>query len=363
MSSVVFPIHAEELTPTLLTRALSDRRPGCTVEAIRILDQAHCKSGSASTAARAILELDYAGGSPDPPPARLVLKTVLIRPGAIPDLYENEVRFYRDLRHELELETPQAYASCFDSASGTFGVLMEDLSLRSARFPDARESLEPDAIASLLDGLASLHARFWQSPRFERDLADLWTPCSGGFHDFLKVHGIAFISHQVERSPYKQELLERLGRSLKQIWDALWRAQAILASAPCTLLHGDTHLGNTYLLPDGRAGLVDWQLMNRGRWAQDVTYLLVTGLATEVRRRDERDLLTHYVERLRAHGVADAPGAEEAWWLYRQAAVWGFLLGWLICPLENYGEEILRANLERLTAALEDLETFDALGS
>ena len=42
--------------------------------------------------------------------------------------------------------------------------------------------------------------------------------------------------------------------------------------------------------------------------------------------------------------------------LYRQTAIWGFLLGWFICPLENYGEAILRANLERSTTALEDLE-------
>jgi aminoglycoside phosphotransferase (APT) family kinase protein len=363
MSSVVFPIHVEELTPELLTRALAERHPNCVVESLCVVEQAHCKSGSASTAARAVLDLEYRSTGADGPPERLVLKTVLIRPGSIPDLYENEVRFYRDLRPELELETPRAYASCFDADTGTFGVLMEDLGLRAARFPDARESLERGAIESLLDGLAVLHARFWRSPRFDRDLADLWTPRSGGFHDFLKAHGLEFIRQLVGRSPYKQELLARLGRSLDQVWEALWQAQEILAGEPCTLLHGDTHLGNTYLLPDGDAGLIDWQLMSRGRWVQDVTYLMVTGLSIEVRRRDERELLALYLERLRARGVSDTPTAEDAWWLYRRTAIWGFLLGWMICPVENYGETILRANLERLTTALEDLETFQALGS
>jgi aminoglycoside phosphotransferase (APT) family kinase protein len=361
MSSVVFPLHAEALTPELLTTALAERHPDARVESLRVVDQAHCKSGSASTAARAVLDLDYAAGADSGLPSRLVLKTVLIRPGSIPDLYENEVRFYRDIRHELDLETPRAYASSFDPASGRFGVLMEDVTLRSARFPNATESLERGAVASLLDNLATLHARYWRSPRFDRDLAGLWTPCSGGFHDFLQVHGLEVIRRQVQRSEYKQALLERLGRSLEEVWDALWKAQAILASEPSTLLHGDTHMGNTYLLPDGRAGLLDWQLMNRGRWAQDITYILVTGLDVEVRRRDERELLAYYLNRLRKGGVADAPTPGDAWRLYRQTAIWGFLLGWFICPIENYGEAILRANLDRLTTALEDLESFRAI--
>ena len=101
--------------------------------------------------------------------------------------------------------------------------------------------------------------------------------------------------------------------------------------------------------------------MNRGQWAHDVTYLLVTSLDTNFRRKHERELIDHYLDRLRAHGVASAPDREAAWLLYRQAAIWGFLIGWMICPTENYGEEILQANLERLIAAVEDLDTFAAL--
>ena len=35
----------------------------------------------------------------------------------------------------------------------------------------------------------------------------------------------------------------------------------------------------------------------------------------------------------------------------------GFLLGWFICPVENYGPEILEANMERLGTAVEDFDT------
>jgi hypothetical protein len=42
--------------------------------------------------------------------------------------------------------------------------------------------------------------------------------------------------------------------------------------------------------------------------------------------------------------------------------LWGLVIGWLITPPVNYGEEITRANLTRLVTAAQDLETLQALG-
>jgi len=88
---------------------------------------------------------------------------------------------------------------------------------------------------------------------------------------------------------------------------------------------------------------------------------MTTGLSTDDRRRNERDLLAFYLEELRRHGVQSPPSPEEAWLRYRQAAIWGLVIGWLITPTENYGEEITAANLSRLVAAVQDLETLKAL--
>lgn len=363
MKTIVFPDRAEALTPELLTEALRVRHRDVEVTAVRVVEQHHCDSGSASTAARAVLELDYAREI-EALPSRVVLKTVLIRPGSIPDLYENEVRFYSHLRDELDIETPRCFGSSFDRTTGAFGILMEDVTLRGARFPDARASMSLAQMRDLLAGLARMHARFWCSPRFATDLAWMWTPTSGGFYDFLQSGlGLKFFRGLMDQCAYKVTLLERLGRSLEEMWDMLWRVQDILASEPTTLLHGDTHFGNTYLLPSDRVGLLDWQLTNHGRWAHDVTYIMVTALDIETRRAHDRELLEHYLDCLRAAGVPGAPAIDDAWLLYRQTALWGFMLGWFICPVENYGEEILRANLERLAAAVEDLETFAAINS
>ncbi len=361
MTRVVFPSNSELLTPELLTAALSELRPGVAVTGLRVVEEAHCDTGSASTAARAVLDLDYQAGCDRGLPRRVVLKTVLVRPGAPSAMYHNEVRFYAELRPEIGLEAPRVFASSFDAASGGFGVVMEDLRLRSARFPNATASMNRAQIESVLAQLASLHARFWESSRFSQDLDWLWTPRSGGFYDFMRGPGGEFLQFQLERSEYKQELLVRLGCSFDDAWKCLWSAQEILATQPGTLLHGDTHFGNTYLLPGDRVGLLDWQLMQRGRWSHDVTYIMLTALDIEYRRKHERELLEFYLDRLSAAGVPSVPRLEDAWLLYRQTAIWGFLIGWMITPVENYGEEILRANLERLTAGLEDLETFAAL--
>src|SRR3546814_9190384 len=91
-----------------------------------------------------------------------------------------------------------------------------------------------------------------------------------------------------------------------------------VCSSDLTLLHGDTHLGNIYLLPDGRAGLLDWQLVVRGHHMHDVNYIVTTALSIGDRRNHERDLLAYYLDRLKAHGVAAAPDLEESWTEYKR---------------------------------------------
>ena len=41
---------------------------------------------------------------------------------------------------------------------------------------------------------------------------------------------------------------------------------------------------------------------------------------------------------------------------------WGLVIGWLICPPNNYGEQVWSANVSRLVAACVELGTFSLLG-
>ena len=360
-SGVVFPANLDDLSPAVLTEALSERWPDAVVEHLEIVAAKRCGDGVASTADRVVLDLTYAPGSDSEPPRRLILKTMLATPHAPAAMYENEVRFYRELRDELQIEAPTAFASHFDPSTGRFGLLLEDLTSRDARFPSAIESVSLNEVRSILAHLATLHARFWNSPRFDDDLAWVATPMSGGMFEVFDLIGLELIEDQVERYPFKQDLIAPLGRSLSELWDLLWLVQRRHCDTPTTLLHGDPHLGNTYLLPGERGGLLDWQLMMRGSWAHDVTYLMVTSLDPQVRRAHERELLAEYLEQLRANGVDNAPAPEAAFEQCRTAALWGLVIGWLICPPENYGRPITEANISRAVTAVRDYDTISAI--
>jgi hypothetical protein len=403
MSSLRFPSSLDRLTPEIVTALLAEQRPDAVVADLKVIRSANRGDGVASTADRVLLDLEYEEDVGLP--RRMLLKTVLLHrglrfgPSAIrmtgavfgalgslpfgsrlrpwvfsaigayqrrypqaPDaMYINEVRFYRTIRSDLAIEAPQCFGSVFDETHRSFGVLMEDLTLRGARFPNALTSVTVDEIRGLVATLAALHARYWESPTFGSDLQWLATPISGGMYPTFQTLGLDLIRNQVETNAYKAEALEPLRKSVDELWDALWRAQRMLATGPQTLLHGDPHIANTYLLPDGHGGFLDWQLMVKGRWAHDFAYVLITGLASEDRREHERDLLRFYLDELRRHGVERPPGQNEAWLRYRQAAIWGLVIGWLITPTENYGEAITAANISRLVAAVQDLETLEAL--
>ncbi|HET8707592.1 MAG TPA: phosphotransferase, partial [Pseudomonadales bacterium] len=73
---------------------------------------------------------------------------------------------------------------------------------------------------------------------------------------------------------------------------------------PATLLHGDTHLGNTFSYPDGRAGFFDWQVIYRGNGLRDVAYFVLLSLDNDTRKQYERELIEHYFDQLEARGVS-----------------------------------------------------------
>ena len=405
MSSIRFPSDVDELTPELLTRILSEHANGVEVRDVRVIERSHRGDGLASTADRIGLKLDYAPGHDGGLPSQMLLKTVLLHKGArfgasaigmtgsfirglgrlplgsrlrpfvfsgirayqkrfphAPDaMYVNEVRFYRQVRPELSIEAPRSFASIYDEQARTFGVLMEDLRLRSVEFPNATMELSIERMRGLLTTLATLHAAYWESPRFEVDLSWLATPRSGGMYPVFRALGLDLIRNQVDTNPFKAELIAPLGRTVDQLWEALWKCQAMLDSGPRTLLHGDPHVANTYLVPNGPGGLLDWQLTIRGRWAHDVTYIMVTGLSPDARRAHERELLRFYLDQLQSRGVASPPTAADAWETYRRSVAWGLVIGWLITPPENYGEAITSANIARLVSAATDLDTFELL--
>jgi hypothetical protein len=366
IAEIRFPTDPNELTPQILTRAMSAERPALVVEDLEVVEAFYAATGRASTADRVILDLTYstAGASREAAeglPRRVVLKTMLVAPHAPAVMYETEVRFYRDVRPHVPFETPAYFGSLFDPESGQFGIVLEDLTERGAVFWNVTMPTTLGQVRSLITHLAALHAKYWESPKLESEFAWMATPRGGGMENLFK-RIVPVIMGHIEREPWRGQILEPIGRSVPDLHaDMLKIAAGPLENGPRTLLHGDTHVGNTYVVGGGDTGFLDYQLSLRGCYSRDLTYFLTTALSIDQRRRHERELIEFYLGELARCGVDGAPTMDEAWLLHRQSAFWGLVIGWLTCPTANYGREITEENIRRLTQILIDLESLETV--
>lgn len=356
MTSQCFPIDVAELSLDTLNHTVQQLYPDVVIGKFSVIESKSYGDEMVSTAARALLQLDYSA-NPNDLPQRIVLKLARDKTKIMAPFYANEVAFYKQLRPHLEIEAPLTLGGLFDPDSGQFGLLMEDLSQRQAHFPNVKEFVSVALVESLIDTLAKLHATFWQSPRFETDLS--WVQShSDGALAFLQNHAATpLIQHEIDTENFKREMVQRLRTTGPELREAMMAMHKHQATLPRTLLHGDTHLGNTYSLPGDIGGFLDWQLMTSGYGVHDISYLVTTSLSIAQRREHEQALLRRYLDKLSQYGVAQPPTFDEAWLEFRRSLVWGVYYGWLTTPVVNYGWEINVLNHLRLTTAYEDFDT------
>lgn len=370
-----FPAYPEDLTPAILQDVIARSHPRTTLTAATVRDARGFGATNVSTSALVMLDLCYSQ-NPAGLPNRAVVKMaktddwpargVTLENGARQRpprtaLYSNEVSFYLSIAGEAGVRAPHALGAGFDVESGRFALILEDLSARDAQFPSQYEEASRETAEAVLDGLAQLHATYWNSPRLNTDLGWLQPPHEGPVADCINGPVRKSVSDETASYKFKRELLGRIGTNPDELFANLARLQRHQARLPQTLIHGDAHFGNTFRLPDGFAGFYDWQLVARGYCMQDCAYLMVTMLSIEQRRKHERDLLRFYRERLLSHGVVETPSLDNLWLEYRRAMQWCVTIGWLPCPPEAYGWELVVIANNRTTAAYEDLETTKAI--
>jgi len=162
-----------------------------------------------------------------------------------------------------------------------------------------------------------------------------------------------------------EEGLRQFGDRMPEAFHALARLYLdhteavcnLLDSGPETLLHGDSHAGNTFLDGD-RVGLLDWACVCRGPGLRDVSYYLCNSIPKEMRRAKESTLLTRYLERLDAMGGI-APSFEDAWRLHRRLAICSWIAATVTAAAGSRMQSIeagLRA-MDRATTAIIELDT------
>jgi hypothetical protein len=351
------PRNTSEFSTELLEALIWEMHPGVSIRKWEILD-ARQRGEMVSTAGRVKLRIEYGQGSP-PLPERVLVKMVIDGDTVNPVLYETETNVYRDYLPGLDIEKAVCLAATFEPETGGFFLMLEDLSAADAYFPNVMEKpLTAGQVGKLLDLLASVHAKYWQSPKLAESSDWLSSLSEGRQFEFFDKSLVKWIDTYVETIPYRADLVTRTGRTPAQLWEyvkAVHRHHERIF--PTTLQHGDTGAHNSYHLPDGRCGFLDWQLSVRGAWPHDVHYTICTGLSVADRRIHERSLVERYLARLSALGIKDVPLIDSAMKEYARSIIWGFVVGWLMVPTKNYPAVIINANCERLFAAVTDNNT------
>jgi thiamine kinase-like enzyme len=237
-------------------------------------------------------------------------------------LGEMEVRFYQELAGDVPVRVPRVFAARATSGHERFVLLLEDVAQGGARFVELGDQAGEAEARAVVTALASLHAAFWQSPRFETDLA--WVRClerRGAELPIERFLTAQMVTRAVRRyGASMPPVFERAAILVRDHRDAL---EARWSAGPRTLVHGDCHIGNLFFEGDG-VGFLDWQVLARAPGLRDVGYFLSNSVPSEVAQKHEADLVAHYCAELRAAGV-DAPSAEEAWTQYRAFALYGWL--------------------------------------
>jgi aminoglycoside phosphotransferase (APT) family kinase protein len=349
------PTKLEHITPEWLNAFLGSRTPAVQVDDLEILDRTQ------GAATRLRVRVRYADGADGGLPEVLFIKTSLTRQMLVADthMYLTEVYFYDRIRPKIDFETPAVYACEIDEETNRFAVVIEDIAQRSARFPGALSGLTGAELMPLMSTLAGLHAANWGGSDLESRFPWLESSTTGKTATWW-TSDEGRQNFQIELGEdYKREAVDPERNPVDRMWKAFERLQTASDTAPRTVVHGDVHIANTYQLPVD-FGLLDWQLMRIANWANDVSYPTVTALSVAERRASERDLLRHYLAELSARGV-EAPSWDSAWLAYRQQALWG-VVTWTITPTAMYSRELLDALIRRAVTAVDDLDTYAALG-
>jgi hypothetical protein len=339
------PRTVEDVDAAVLSKVI-----GTTVRSVRVLGS---DSGTSSRARLVLTGNDV----PDSVFVKIGAKSAANRlMGELGRLGATEVRFYTQLAPQV-IGVPYAYGAAFDSWTGRYLLVLEDLPAEECEFPDTLHPLSPDQASVIVELLAELHATFWERlPRNGRGpLGWLYTP-SGDVTSLLTG---SLMNASIKRLAERSTIPVENGRFIADNYRAV---AALIDTPPHTVMHGDAHPGNMYFY-GGKAGLLDWQAVRRGHPSRELAYTLITSLTPEDRRTTQRDLLDHYRRALVAAGGPELD-RDDLWLRFRQGALYGY-----VAPLITAGmggmqaEGIAMEGLRRGVEALDDLETVAALES
>lgn len=222
---------------------------------------------------------------------------------------EREVNIFNILGEQLKDLIPICYYAK-SYPGGRHIIILEDLEDRNITPHWMGDTLTVSHARSMAIAFAKLHARFWNSDRFETDLVFL-RPRTRRWGErwqdvYFKENRKMFLESDVGKalSPYVKDLIRSWDENYMTIgtyWD----------NKPPTVVHGDSHLGNTLQYADGTGGMYDWQCCFRGYGYRDLSFFMLSGFTVTDCKAHERELFDLYTDMLESNGVK--VDRDEAW--------------------------------------------------
>jgi hypothetical protein len=355
------PISGADVSNEWLTAVLCRDTPGAQVTGFSN------PGGSSGSTERLALRVTYnQAGQEAGLPTELFTKAAndfrqrMLTGGA--DVLHGEEHFYMGLREKTTMEAPRGYWAKADDRTWRSITVMEDIAAtKGARFVGPTERLTHEQMRDLVGQLARLHGGLWQDPAV--NVLNTLRQYIQRTSEMIALEKRAAVG--MERA--KEEIPAALHGQADRIYQATVKALDIgTDELPRTLLHGDAHVGQTYVTADGKMGYGDWHHVLQGGWAYDFAYAVNSACEPEDRREWQRELMELYLEQLAEHG-GEAPSFDDAWLAYRRQCFWPFTAWVFTIGRAWYQPEMqpvdrCLAIIRRTAAAIDDLDSFEAIG-
>ena len=312
------PSQLDKVTPAWLTQVLRSRG---TLQQARVVS-VHIEPIGTYSSELWRLQLVYDHAERDAP-ATLILKqpksNAHERPG---EGFANEIRFYRDVAHQVPVRTPRFHYGNVNEMSGEAMLILEDV---GGLVPiDWERGVTAHHAQLALEALAWLHATWWDKVDGLNGLPHL---ADAAYRALIaKAYDLGW---RASRDYFKAAY----GGPFLAIGDALVGCvEATLApmGTPATLLHGDAHFENIVIAKQRDSEhilFIDWAAARRGLASFDVAVFAIQSFPTPDRRRMEEALVAAHVTAVRAAGLREW---FDPWLDYRRG-----VLNWVVHMIQN----------------------------
>jgi Ecdysteroid kinase-like family len=311
--------NLSDVTPEWMTAMLANRYSGVVVnnfETIELLS-------THTTKLRLKLDLNDAGVAAGIP-TDVCLKSNWSNGIKTGDICEMEARFYHVIKDAVNAPIPNVFYADWDGDGGGRGlVMMEDLAGGGNRFGNSADHLGIDGVTAGVESLAALHASLWGKEAEKQTRLPRSMTTSTDTEQVVRIYNYMALNledpvYQAVLPSWAYETPEMLNHLLDEL-----SAYELEQTGPLSLLHGDSHQGNSYVDASGRRKWVDFQLARKGTPWRDLCYFMIAALTVEERRAVDRDLVKHYRETLMSLGAQDVPSQDVAWEQFRRWPAYG----------------------------------------